>query len=275
MPERGIIALDLDNTLLDSRKELSARNAAALERAAGEGMEIVPTTGRFFGGMPESVRELPYLRYAITINGAQVYDIARDTAVATCEIPPETALRIMAALDAFPVLYDCYQSNWGYMTAAMREQSRTFVPDPHYRQMVWDLRTPVPELKAYVREQGIGVQKIQVFTPDPALRDQLLRELPERFPETAISSAVPFNVEINAAGAHKGAAIRALAEYLEIDVSRVIAFGDGKNDVTMLRAAGIGVAMANSCPEALEAADRVTLSCDEDGVAVALEQLGL
>ncbi len=275
MPERGIIALDLDNTLLDSRKELSSRNAAALERAAGKGMEIVPTTGRFFGGMPESVRELPYLHYAITINGAQVYDIARDAAVATCEIPPEEALRIMAALDEFPVIYDCYQSNWGYMTASMRKQSRTLVPDPHYRQMVWDLRTPVPELKAYVREQGKGVQKIQVFTPDPVLRDRMLRELTERFPEAAISSAVPFNIEINAAGAHKGRAIRALAEYLEIDISRVIAFGDGKNDVTMLREAGVGVAMANSCPEALEAADRVTLSCDEDGVAVALEQLEL
>ena len=72
--EIKLILLDLDGTLLNSRKEISAATASALARAAEKGILIVPCTGRFYGGMPEAVRALPYLKYAITINGAEVYD---------------------------------------------------------------------------------------------------------------------------------------------------------------------------------------------------------
>ena len=72
MPDLKIIALDLDGTLLDSQKRLSSVNRAALARAAEKGALVVPTTGRFFGMMPACIRELPFVRYAITINGAQV-----------------------------------------------------------------------------------------------------------------------------------------------------------------------------------------------------------
>ena len=75
-----IVALDLDGTLLDSEKRLSEVNRVALEAAARRGIAIVPTTGRFFGAMPEPVRNLPFVRYAITINGAQVYDRLTDAA---------------------------------------------------------------------------------------------------------------------------------------------------------------------------------------------------
>ena len=276
MPESNIrlIALDLDGTLLNTNKELSPRNAAALERAAAQGVEIVPTTGRFFTGMPEVIQKLPYLHYAITINGAQVYDIARDCAVARTEMSVDLALRIMEYLDRQPVVYDCYQENWGYMTRDFQLHIDDFTPDPHYREMVRRLRTPVPELKAWLKERNRGVQKIQLFTPDPELRKKLLKDLAEEFPEAAVTSSVPTNIEINAADAHKGRALQQLADYLGLDISQTAAFGDGLNDVTMLRQAGLGVAMANAWPEALAAADVVTASCDEDGVAQELEKLG-
>lgn len=65
-----LLALDLDGTLLNSQKELTPRTCDALYTAAEAGVEIVPTTGRFFTGMPEVVQKLPFLHYAITINGA-------------------------------------------------------------------------------------------------------------------------------------------------------------------------------------------------------------
>ncbi len=273
MSDIKIIALDLDNTLLNSKKELSPKNAAALCNAAALGIEIVPTTGRFYKGMPECIRSLPFLHYAITINGAQVYDIAKDTAVARAEIALPQSLEIMAYLDQLPVIYDCYQENWGYMTASMQERALSFVPDPHYRKMVRQLRSPVPDLKDYIQSRGVGVQKIQLFTDDVALRNRLLVDLAAQFPDTAVSSAVPINVEINAANAHKGNAIRALADYLGYDMAQTMGFGDGLNDLTMLRETGIGVAMGNACPEALAAADYVTIDCDDDGVAHAIEKL--
>ena len=82
-----LIALDLDGTLLNAKKELTPVCRQALESAADAGILIVPATGRFFDAMPEAVRALPFLRYAITINGAQALDIQRARSIYRAEIP--------------------------------------------------------------------------------------------------------------------------------------------------------------------------------------------
>lgn len=275
MREIKLIALDLDGTLLNSKKELSAANRAALKRAADAGIEIVPTTGRFYGGMPEAIRNLDFINYAITVNGAQVYDIKNDRAIARAEIPLAYALEIMEYMDTKPVIYDCYQDNWGYMTRSMWEAVENFTPDPHYRVMVRELRKPVPELKAYLKEKGRDIQKTQLFTCDAKLREQLLNEMPLLFPKTAVSSAAPNNVEINDKKAHKGNAIGRLAAFLGFGLSECAGFGDGLNDISMIRECGVGIAMANACSGALAVCDHVTVSNDEDGVARGVEFLGI
>lgn len=266
---KGIIALDLDGTLLNSKKELSAGNREALERAAEAGWEIVPTTGRFYGGMPDFIRELPFVHYAITINGAYVEGIY------SAEMPYKQAIDIMKYLDELPVIYDCYMNNDAFMTEALKAKVDEIVENPRIRKMFYDLRKPVPELKEFLENRGQDVQKIQFFTKDANLRLELLEELPRVFENIAVSSSSPQNIEINQKDATKGLALVALAEYLGVDREHTIAMGDGLNDISMLETAGIGVAMANGCKEALDAADWVTGHCDEDGVAKAIERFVL
>lgn len=275
MPDIRLIALDLDGTLLNSDKQLTQQNAQALACAAARGIEIVPTTGRFFSGMPEIIRSLPYLHYAITINGAAVYDVRQDADIARAEIPLPLAVEIMRYLDTLPVIYDCYMNNWGWMTRAMQLRADAFAPDEHYLRMIRNLRTPVDDLKSYLLETGRDVQKIQLFLTDPALRMTLLRQLGGQFEGLCVSSSVPNNIEINSTDANKGEALRKLAAHLGLDISQTMAIGDGLNDLSMLRAAGIGVAMENACPEAKQAADYVTGSCDESGVAAAIRRFCL
>lgn len=275
MPDIRLIALDLDGTLLNSDKQLTQQNAQALACAAARGIEIVPTTGRFFSGMPEIIRSLPYLHYAITINGAAVYDVRQDADIARAEIPLPLAVEIMRYLDTLPVIYDCYMNNWGWMTRAMQLRADAFAPDEHYLRMIRNLRTPVDDLKSYLLETGRDVQKIQLFLTDPALRLTLLRQLGGQFEGLCVSSSVPNNIEINSTDANKGEALRKLAAHLGLDISQTMAIGDGLNDLSMLRAAGIGVAMENACPEAKQAADYVTGSCDESGVAAAIRRFCL
>ena len=267
-----LVALDLDGTLLDSEKRLSARNRAALATAAARGVHIVPTTGRFFGMMPEAVRALPFVRYAITVNGAQVYDRETDTALARAEIPVATAIAAMEVLDGFDCIYDCYQGNWGWMTDAMQRKAAEYAPDAHYLRMIREFRRPVPELKAHLAAKGADVQKVMCFARRaedlPAIRDALAA----RFPGLVLTRSTPNNVEINHALAHKGEAMRRLAEALGFGLAGCMAFGDGLNDLTMVRDAGLGVAMANAAPEVLAAAKFVAPSNDEDGVAAALER---
>lgn len=273
MPEPiRIIAFDLDGTLLDSSKNLSPVNLAALERAAAAGIELVPTTGRFFSAMPAPIRELPFLRYAITINGAAVSDLRAGKTIYQAEMPWRLALDIMRELDPLPVVYDCYMGNRAYMTAALKERIDDMVSSPHYRRMLRDLRISVPDLKEYLMEQKKDVQKIQFFSPDEALRKRLLKELPLRYENIYASTSVPDNVEINQIHANKGEALMVLADYLGVPRDATMAFGDGLNDLSMIKDAGIGVAMANACGEAKELAGWIAPSCDEDGVACGINK---
>ena len=273
MTDIKLIALDLDGTLLDSEKRLSPRSRAALFAAAEAGIEIVPATGRFCRGIPESVRALPFLRYAITINGAEVVEVRTGESLYTAEIPLPDALDVLSFLDTLPVIYDCYLGGWGYMTASMRDRAGDYIDYIHSLNMVRDLRSGVPELKAFLREQGKDVQKLQLFTRDIPLRDGLVHTLAERFPALVFTTSLPNNIEINTAAANKGDALLALAGRLGLTRAQTMAFGDGLNDTAMLRAAGCGVAMGNARPEVKAAADRVTADCDADGVAAVIEEL--
>jgi Cof subfamily protein (haloacid dehalogenase superfamily) len=275
MDDIRIIALDLDGTLLDSDKNLSEANRAALAAAAAKGILVVPTTGRFFGMMPPAVRDLPFVRYAITVNGAQVYDRETDTAIVREELPLEQALAIMRYLDGFDVIYDCYQDNWGRMTRAMQEKAEEYAQCPHYVKMIREFRKPYPDLKEHLAEQGRDVQKIMLFARDPAVRDRILADIQTHFDDLAVSTSTFNNLEINVATAHKGRAIERFAAHFGWTLANCMAFGDGLNDLSMVKMAGTGVAMANAAPEVLAAADYVTLSNDDDGVAAALRHFGL
>ncbi|MBQ4649644.1 MAG: HAD family phosphatase [Firmicutes bacterium] len=268
----GIIALDLDGTLLNSEKELSPGNLAALQRAADAGWEIVPTTGRFYGGMPEVIRQLPFVHYAITINGACVEDLADGRVLYSAEIPKDQAIRIMEYMDTLPVIYDCYMSSAAWMTEALKAKVDEVVEDPRIRKMFYELRQPVPELKAFIAEGGQDVQKTQFFATDMTLRARLLEEMPKMFENIVATSSSPQNVEINNIHANKGEALLALADAIGVSREKVLAFGDGLNDVTMIKAAGVGIAMENAEAVVKEAADWVTKSCDEDGVAAGIEK---
>lgn len=283
MPDVRIIALDLDGTLLDSQKRLSEVNRDALARAAAKGVLVVPTTGRFFGMMPPSVRDLPFVRYAITINGAQVYDRATGAAIVREEIPLTTALAVMELLDGYDVIYDCYRSNWGWMTQALQDKAADYATNEHYLRMVREFRKPVPELKAHLRATASegDVQKIMLFArnapadgaeaPAEVLAD-IRRAVAVRFPEIKVTSSTANNLELNIASAHKGNALKRFAEHLGLTLANCMAFGDGMNDFTMVEAAGLGVAMANAEDEVKRVAKDVTLSNDEDGVAKGIDK---
>jgi len=267
-----LIALDLDGTLLNADKQLSADNAAALAEAARAGAVIVPATGRFYRGMPQVIRELPFVNYVISVNGAQVYDIVHQKTVCGSEIPWQQAVAVMERLDTVDVIYDCYQDGWGWMTQALYDKAEQYAANIHSLEMIQQLRTPVPELKACLKERAAGVQKIQVFFRDMSLRAAMLDALPREFPDLVVTTSIVNNIEINSREATKGVALKKLAAYLHIPTAQTMAFGDDTNDITMLEAAGIGVAMGNADDAVKKAADYITLDCNNSGVAYAIHR---
>ena len=270
-----LISFDLDGTFLDDRKGIPPANLRVLGEAAQRGVWIVPATGRIVAGLPEPLRTLPFMRYYITANGSYVYDAAEDRALARAEIPLARALEFYRFADSLDALYDCYQDNWGYMTAWMLEEAMRVIPDPGVRRLIADLRSPVPELKEYLLKKGTGVQKLQLYFTDPEQRRRELEALPGRFDDLSFSTSMPFNIEINAREATKGQALLSLCRHLGLDPAQTLALGDGTNDLDLLQLAGVGVAMGNGMEKAKAAADYVTSSIDEDGLFRAFRHLKL
>ncbi len=265
-----IIALDLDGTLLNSDKLISPADYDALARAAERGVHIVPTTGRFYEAMPEVVRQLPFVRYAITVNGAEVYDAVDKKVLHRAELEPEEAMAIYEYFESLPGICDCYIDGWGYMERSHYDRIDEYSPVPYVRKMLKELRTPVDDMKAFIRDRR--VQKVMVFFKDMERRAMELERVPARFPRQIATSSIANNIEVNAAGANKGDALRFLCKHLCLDIGQSMTFGDGSNDLSMIRAAGVGVAMGNAYDGLKEAADFVTLTCDESGVAHAVER---
>ena len=268
-----LIAMDLDGTLLTTDKRLTEENKNALRKAAEAGIEIVPSTGRFYDGIPACVRDLDFIRYAITVNGAAVIDLTDNTTVCGYDIPLRTALDLIDYFRETGVAYDCYVNNYGYMEKDQIDRIEDYLADPYYCMTVRSLREPVADLKEFIMELGKDIQKVQLFTRDRELQLQAYRHISGLGLPLAVSSSQRNNVEITDIHANKGEALRALSAHLNIDVANTMAFGDGGNDIPMLDAAGAAVAMGNSLLPVFEHADAVTLSNDQNGMAFIIEKL--
>jgi hypothetical protein len=199
---------------------------------------------------------------AICANGGVVWDLHTESVIESFPLQPRVAHEIVALLrDAVP----------GGMWAV--ERTSGFAREPAY----WS-RWPIPE--------GTIVDAVDVLIEEPAVKlmlrhdDHLADELVQRaravaghLAEFTHSNSAESLLEISAAGVSKAAALARYCDQRGIDSERVIAFGDMPNDVPMLRWAGHSVAVANAHPEVLAAADEVTASNDEAGVALVLERL--
>ena len=101
-----LIALDLDGTLLDNQKRLPERNRKALEACISRGIYIVPCTGRTAAGIPEAVRQIPGIRYAITVNGGMLVDMQENKVLDEKLLEPGTVVEIYEMLEEYHVMCD-------------------------------------------------------------------------------------------------------------------------------------------------------------------------
>ena len=202
-----LIAFDLDGTLLDDDKHLPSENLAALQAAHAQGIFLVPATGRILKALPEELLAPGLFRYFIFANGALVYDLQEQQALYRARIEPELAVRLCTYMDTLPVLYDCYRGDCGYMTQWMYDRAPEFFEtEPHILKLVKSLRRPVPDLKQKIQEDGLPLEKLQMFFR-PERMDERARQLelvPQLFPELIASSSLRNNIEINSARAGKG-----------------------------------------------------------------------
>lgn len=270
-----IIALDLDGTLLTRDKKLTFRTRSALESAAEQGNWIVPATGRALRAIPEEILSLPFLRYVISINGASVSDEKTGEKLYSANIPKQVALELMDFAKQYDCMYDCYWKDTGWSNRSFLDRIRYYNTDDEVVRLILNSRQPVDDLVTMISEQADSVQKVQLCFRDLDERMDAKIAIETSFPDIVATSSFQNNLELNWKSADKGKGLLFLAEYLGLGAADTIAFGDSSNDLSMLRSAGIGVAMGNASEAVKTACSIVTATNDQDGVAAYLERFVL
>ena len=299
MSDIRMIAYDLDGTLLTEKKELTERTKLILERLAADGVILVAATGRALSGIPDDVKNMKGAGYFITANGAGVYSrrelagSAADNGYGTRQTHPEKTpdshdyillmernidrdrgIELMKELSELRVMPDPFIEGRCYMI-----KDKAYLIDDmdvtlQMKDYIRSSRTLVDDMETFLSDKEM--QKITInFAADSSghrIDLESVLAIMDRYPEfNAVTGGIR-NIEVSDSKATKGDALIWLAKRLDIPKDSIVAFGDSENDLTMLQMAGIGVAMGNALDYVREAADDVTLSNDDDGVAVWLEQ---
>ena len=273
MSEYLLVAFDLDGTFLNDEKLIPEENIRALDRMKETGIQAVPCTGRLYQAIPGGIREHPAIRYAVTENGAGIYDKEKKGLVFSTGIIYEEAIPLLEYARTIPCLYDCYQDSWGWIPREMYEEVPEFLPPSPVRDMVLKYRTPLDDFETTIRERGTPMQKFQYFFRTTQLRDQYLPIVQERFPQFEISKSSPLNIEINGSGTNKGITMKTLCGMLQIPMEKTAAFGDDINDISFLTAAGKGIAMENAVEAVKRIADDITGNNNDGGFGIGCRDL--
>lgn len=268
-----LLAFDLDGTTITEHKYLSPGNREALVRAGERGVILVPATGRMRDFLPEEIASLPGVRYAVTSNGAAVYDLRTGEAVFQRLIPNEKARQVQRLLDGCDLYVEYYREGRAITKAGWPELafSHFGIPESKRHFVEGKQYILVEDLGELLEGTGLCPEKINLPYLPPDLRREVWEKL-RALGGLRLTSSLPENIEINDDGAHKGAAVLALARRLGVSREEIMAVGDNGNDVTMLEAAGCSVAVADGAPEALCAARFQTAAHDRDGLARAVER---
>ena len=261
-----LIATDLDVTLLDGHSALAPRTRAALEAAMAAGCGITLSSGRMLEAMLPFARDIGVNAPLLLYNGAMLYDHNAERTLYANRIPFPAALEITRAVEEMGLYVQLYPG-MGYYCTEIQERTLRYAGYIHVDA------TPVHmPMSQWLAENPADLQKLLVIdTVEGA--DRAKAALSERFAGAAsFLKSKPNYVEIAPKGVDKGRTLGRLAELLGLTADEVMAFGDGQNDVPMLEYAGVGCAMANSCPEALAAANLIAPPNTEDGVAQIIER---
>ncbi len=267
-PKPRLVATDVDGTLIDRAEQVSPRTRAVVKALVDDGVHFVLATGRPPRWIDPVVDGLGYPPLCVCGNGAVVYDSAADRILYSNSLDVDR-LAWLAEL-AERVLPGCGLAAERVGETAHDAATPQFVSSPEY-QHAW----LNPDDTQVARREVLAAPAIKMLirlpgTTSADMRAALEPHLDDRADLTY--STDHGLIELSAPGVTKASGLTIVAERLGIEHRDIIAFGDMPNDVPMLRLAGHGVAMGNAHPEAIAAADEITGSNAEDGVARVLER---
>ena len=269
-----LIALDLDGTTL-GKGGLSRRTKDALEKAIEKGIHVVIATGRVYAALPEEIFQIKGLEYIITSNGAHITRLPDEEVIYSNCADGEDMERVSHLLEAnaeFPI--EVFTQGKAYIDRDVFEDLRENGSDYMSVEYIMKTRKPVRGIYEFLRSNKNSIENINVHFRSMEEKKKFWKRLGMEQGIT-ITTSFAANIEIGGRTTSKATALSGLCDILGMDATCVMACGDSHNDIAMIKWAGIGVAMENADEEVKSAAQFITLSNVEDGVAFAVERFAL
>lgn len=236
--EIKLVALDMDGTLLNNKGQVSEANRKAINAAKDKGIFVVLSTGRSLLTSREHADSLELNSYLVTVNGSEIWDDQR-----------ELVERNLVKSEHIEWMWKLTQQHNTKFWAISTERN-------WHNEMPEDLHQ-------------VNWMKFGFNIDDDETRAIIMKELQDKG-EFEISNSTLKNIEVNSAGVNKAKGLELVCQRLGLEMKNVMAVGDSLNDLAMIKAAGIGVAMGNAQDIVKESADWVTATNEEDGVAKAI-----
>ncbi|MDF7683805.1 Cof-type HAD-IIB family hydrolase [Lactobacillus sp. ESL0679] len=280
-----LVACDLDGTLFNSQVAISEENAAAIRAAQDSGIEFLVATGRAPKQSRTVIRDYGLQTGFININGALVYD-EHDTLQVKHVLQKQKASAVAQILRKYDIYFEIvtadhiYSEDISKRVFNLANSLITLNPGVSFKEAVaisggsnaMLSMTLVDSFEQLFTDPKIEIMKIIAFdSRSYATLDKVKEEI-RQLGDLAVTSSAATNIEINDIHAQKGAALLDYAKKKGIKRDEVAAIGDNLNDISMIRDAGVGVAMGNAVPKIKEAAQIETKTNNEDGVGYILRK---
>ncbi|MFD1957403.1 Cof-type HAD-IIB family hydrolase [Paenibacillus thailandensis] len=257
-----LIAIDIDDTLLDDSLTVTEGTKQAMEEAIRQGVTVTLATGRMFASAQKIARQIELNVPIITYQGALVKTLLDGKALYERFVPADAARELFAFTEERGLHLQLYADDILYTKEdndKIRKYSKLtnipYVVEPDYEKLV---EQPTPKM---------------LIIDDPDYLDRLIPELKALIGDrTHITKSKPHYLEIMHKEGTKGHALRFLASHIGCTMEQTIAIGDAWNDHEMIESAGLGVAMGNAIPALKEIADYVTRTNNEEGVRHVIEK---
>lgn len=261
-----LVAIDIDGTLLNQKREITPEVFGAIQEAKQAGVKIVIATGRPITGVQTILKDLRLTDqgdYVITFNGGLVQDVAtkKDIVKETLSYDDYLDIELLARKLKVPM----HASTKNGMYTANRNIGKYTI----YESMLVD--SPV----YYRTPEEMGNKEIvkTMLVDEPEILDEKIKQIPSIFFEKYnVAKSAPFYLEVTPKTVSKGLAIQRLAQALGLTLDETMAIGDEENDRSMLEVVGTPVVMENGNPELKKIAKYITKSNEESGVAYALRE---
>ncbi len=268
-----MIAIDLDGTaLMPDHIKMSPGLIPALEMAYRKGIAVVPVTGRQFGLMPPQLQKSSvWQTYGIFCNGGQIWNISSGKLCYNLTIRSKELEALLSIAERFHLPIEFSINGKLYLTQKSLEQESH---DPkltfHRTGILSQCGIITESLLPLCQDSQMHVEKVNICCISSEQRSMLGAQMKEIDVSAVWTSDT--NLEITHKDATKGKSVQKLCEILGISPANVMAFGDSENDITMLQLAGLGIAMGNAPDFVKQAADFVTKTNTQGGVACAIRR---